>query len=340
MSTAASARSWAALAAADRAPNAQQPETAPSAPRRQQVLIGRRGLLLGATTSVLGTLSAFSGLAGLGCIGALAGLAPRPVFAAEPSPVMLAEVYRRGMPLADYWVSEKYDGVRGYWDGRQLRTRGGETIAAPAWFTKPMPPVPMDGELWAGRGRFQQAVSTVRSQTPNDTAWREIRFMVFDLPAVKGDFTTRLAALRQLLPITDAPWLVAVPQQRASTHEALQALLDKTVRMGGEGLMLHRGASLYRAERNKDLLKFKPYDDAEAQVVGYEPGRGKHAGRMGALKVQTADGRRFKLGTGFSDAERENPPPIGSWVTYRFNGLNDSGLPRFARFLRVREPGV
>ncbi len=254
-----------------------------------------------------------------------------------PSPLMLPEVYRHGMSLSDYWVSEKYDGVRGYWDGHELRTRSGERIAAPRWFVEPLPPVPLDGELWAGRGRFSDAVSTARSQVPSDAAWREIRFMVFDLPAEPGDFTTRLARLRELLPITTVPWVVAVPQQRATTPEELDALLDKTNTMGGEGLMLHRGASRYRADRSVDLLKVKPYDDAEARVVAHVGGRGKHASRMGALLVEMPDGKRFKLGGGFSDAEREKPPAIGTWVTYRYNGTTSSGLPRFARFVRVRD---
>ncbi|MGJ7556405.1 DNA ligase [Variovorax sp. RB3P1] len=260
------------------------------------------------------------------------------VFARDAAPsLMLADVYRPGMSLSDYWVSEKYDGVRGYWDGKQLWTRGGERVVAPAWFTAPLPKQPLDGELWAGRGRFPHAVSTVRSQTPNDVAWHEMRFMVFDLPAQAGDFTARLAALRKLLPVTDAPWVVPVPQERATTHEALQALLDKTVKMGGEGLMLHRGSSSYRGERNNDLLKVKPYEDAEARVVEHVTGKGRHASRLGALVVETADGRRFKLGTGLTDAERDNPPAIGSWVTYRYNGTTAKGLPRFARFMRVRE---
>jgi DNA ligase-1 len=261
-----------------------------------------------------------------------------PAHAGAPA-LMLAEVYKPGMSLADYWVSEKYDGVRAYWDGRQLFTRGGERILAPAWFTAALPRQPLDGELWAGRGRFAHAVSTVRSQTPNDVAWHEMKYMVFDLPAQGGDFTARLGVLRKLLPITDAPWVVAVPQERATTAEALQALLDKTVKMGGEGLMLHRGASLYRAERNNDLLKVKTHDDAEARVVGHVPGKGRHAHRLGALLVEMPGGQRFKLGTGLSDAEREQPPAIGSWVTYRYNGLTAGGLPRFARFMRVREDG-
>jgi len=270
-------------------------------------------------------------LAGLGA------LAARVAAAREAAPaLMLAEVYRPGMSLDDYWVSEKFDGVRGYWDGKQLWTRGGEPVVAPAWFIAPLPRQPLDGELWAGRGRFAHAVSTVRSQTPNDTAWHSMRFMVFDLPAQGGDFTARLAVLRKLLPITDAPWVMPVPQERATTHAELQALLAKTVKMGGEGLMLHRGGSLYRAERNTDLLKVKTHDDAEARVVGHMPGKGRHSGRLGALLVETPEGRRFKLGSGLTDAERENPPAIGSWVTYRYNGTNPGGLPRFARFMRVR----
>ncbi len=265
----------------------------------------------------------------------LSGIAPwlHAREAAAP-PLMLAEVYRPGMPLADYWVSEKYDGVRGYWDGQQLWTRGGERIATPPWFSAALPKQPLDGELWAGRGRFAQAVSTVRSQTPNEKAWREMRFMVFDLPAEAGDFTARLAALRKLLPIDDAPWAAPVAQQRTTTQAELQALLDKTVQLGGEGLMLHRGASLYRGERNADLPKYKPYDDAEARVVGHIAGRGKHAGRLGALLVEMPGGQRFKLGGGFSDAQRARPPAIGSWVTYRYTGTNPGGVPRFARFMR------
>ena len=270
-------------------------------------------------------------LAGVGVLAARAATARE-----APPALMLAEAYRPGMALADYWVSEKYDGVRGYWDGTRLWTRGGEPVMAPAWFTARLPKQPLDGELWAGRGQFALAVATVRSQTPNDTAWHSMRFMVFDLPGHGGEFTARLAALRKLLPITDAPWVVAVPQERATTHAELHALLDKTVKMGGEGLMLHRGGSLYRAERTSDLLKVKLHEDAEARVVGHVPGKGRHGGRLGALLVETPEGKRFKLGTGLTDAEREDPPALGSWVTYRFDGTHPGGLPRFARFVRVR----
>jgi DNA ligase 1 len=258
--------------------------------------------------------------------------------AAEGTPpaLMLAKVWRTGMPLADYWVSEKYDGVRGFWDGSQLLTRGGRRVAAPAWFTAGWPAHPLDGELWAGRGRFEAAQSAVGRDVPDDGAWRGMRYMVFDLPGHPGPFDERLAALSALVAALGLPWVQAVPQHKVADAAALRALLKKTVKAGGEGLMLHRGASLYRGERNDDLLKFKPYDDAEAVVVAHLPGKGRNEGRLGALEVMTPEGLRFGLGTGLTDAQRHDPPPVGSTVTYRYVGLNASGVPRFASFLRVR----
>ena len=268
---------------------------------------------------------------------AIAAFPALPALAADAPALLLAQVYRPGLPLQDYWVSEKYDGVRGFWDGRTLRTRGGETVQAPAWFTAGWPEVPMDGELWAGRGRFSHAQSTTRQQQPGDVAWRQIRFMVFDLPGDKGTFDQRLPALNALVESLGQPWVQAVPQRRVANDAALQALLHRTVRAGGEGLMLHRGASLYRAGRSDDLIKVKTHEDTEARVIAYLPGKGRHAGRMGALLVEMPSGQRFRLGAGFSDADRERPPPVGSWVTYRFRGTHDGGLPRFASFVRKRE---
>ena len=221
--------------------------------------------------------------------------------AAGTPPLMLANVYRGQVALDDYWVSEKLDGVRGYWNGTQLLTRGGERIAAPAWFIEGWPDTPLDGELWAGRGQFSRAVSIVRQQSPGDADWSAIRFMVFDLPASSATFTERNAELIRVVKRMGKPWVQAVAQTHVRNRGELAAMLDRVVREGGEGLMLHRGSSLYRAERSDDLLKLKPFEDAEARVVGHVPGRGKFAGLLGALLVEMPDGTRFRLGGGFSD---------------------------------------
>ncbi|MDY0107132.1 MAG: DNA ligase [Giesbergeria sp.] len=273
-----------------------------------------------------------------GCLALLVLAAlPAPAWAADAPALLLAQGYRPGLPLAAYWVSEKYDGVRGYWDGQRLRTRGGESIHAPAWFTAGWPATPLDGELWAGRGRFSHAQSTTRQQQPDDAAWRQMRFMVFDLPGHAGTFDERWIALQTAVARLGQPWVQAVAQQRVASEAALQSLLARTVRAGGEGLMLHRGASHYRAGRSDDLIKLKTHEDAEARVVAHLPGKGRHTGRLGALLVEMPGGQRFRLGAGLSDADRKHPPPVGSWVTYRFRGTHDGGLPRFASFVRVRE---
>ncbi|GGA23040.1 DNA ligase [Dyella nitratireducens] len=254
-----------------------------------------------------------------------------------PSPVMLANVYHAGITLSDYWVSEKYDGVRGYWDGETLRTRSGAIIPAPAWFTAKLPKTPMDGELWAGRDRFEQASSTIRQQSADDEAWRHMRYMVFDLPAHPGTFDQRIPVLQKLVAQIDCPWVQAVSQFKVANAAELQRKLDDIVQGGGEGLVLHRGASLYRAGRTGDLLKLKPFDDAEARVVAHVPGKGKYAGMMGSLLVELPDGTRFRIGTGFTDEQRHGPPPVGSTVTFRYQGKTAGGKPRFARFMRVRD---
>ena len=250
--------------------------------------------------------------------------------------LMLANFYRSDIDLNAYWVSEKYDGVRGYWNGKQLLTRGGNPVQAPAWFTAGWPNHPLDGELWAGRGRFEFTVSTVRTEQPNEASWREIRYMVFDLPAHSGTFDQRVPAIDQAVARIDQPWVIAVEQRRIPSHSALQQWLQSVVQGGGEGLMLHRGASHYQGARSDDLMKLKLFDDAEAKVVRHLPGKGKYQGMLGSLLVKTPEGLKFRIGSGLSDALRRDPPPVGTWITYRYRGNHDSGLPRFATFLRIR----
>lgn len=256
--------------------------------------------------------------------------------AAEIPPLMLANVYQPGINVTDYYVSEKLDGVRAYWDGHQLLTRSGRVIPAPAWFISALPSTPMDGELWSGRGEFSWLAGVLNRTQQHDEDWRKIRYMVFDLPQMATTFTERLWVLRTLVAQQGNPQLKVLEQIRVSSEQALEQKLQRITAGGGEGVMLHRAASLYQARRTADLLKFKLTDDDEARVIGYVPGEGKYRGELGALLVRMGDGREFRLGTGFSDDERRNPPPLGATVTFAYNGLTNTGLPRFARFLRIR----
>jgi DNA ligase-1 len=254
----------------------------------------------------------------------------------RPPDLMHASTMPDTVDVSAYLVSEKLDGVRGHWTGERLLTRGGHAVRPPEWFTADWPSTPMDGELWLGRGRFAQASGVVRTRRPVDAEWREMRFMVFDLPAHAGPFEARARRIRELLQQTGVPWLRPVRQSVIADADALDARLERVVDAGGEGLMLHRRDARYRPGRSEALLKYKPWTDAEARVVAHTRGKGRYRGMLGALVVERADGLRFRLGTGFSDAQRADPPPVGSRVTYRHNGFTANGIPRFARFLRVR----
>ncbi len=258
---------------------------------------------------------------------------------AAPPNLMLANSYHNEIDLTQYWVSEKLDGVRAYWDGAQLVSRQGTVFAAPDWFIAQLPPEPLDGELWMGRGQFEPTSAAVRRLTPQDDEWRIIRLMVFDMPQVGGDFDQRLQHMRALFatlnPI-DTPNLALIEQEKLPNQTILMQRLDTVVRAGGEGLMLHLGSAPYRGLRSDDLLKLKPFDDAEATVLAHIAGQGKYRGMLGALLMQTDAGVQFKIGTGLSDAQRRNPPPIGTVITYRYRGVTVNGVPRFASFMRVR----
>lgn len=257
--------------------------------------------------------------------------------AAELPELSHAQGYRAGIDPSRYLVSEKLDGVRAMWDGTQLRFRSGRPIHAPAWFTRGLPPQKLDGELWLARGQFERLSGIIRKTTPDDAEWRAVSYMLFELPEAAGTFSQRLEAMRQLVAQAGVAHLRVVEQVRIPDAAALKRHLDEVVQNGGEGLMLHRADAVYRAGRSDDLLKYKPWDDAEAVVIAHLPGTGKYSGKLGALLVQLPDGRRMRLGSGFSDTQRDSPPDPGVTVTYRYRGLSAKGMPRFATFVRVRE---
>lgn len=262
-----------------------------------------------------------------------------PVFPslAAPPDILLANVHRDDIDVAQYLVSEKLDGVRAVWDGKTLVFRSGHPVDAPRWFLDGLPEQPLDGELWLGRGTFERLSGIVRRSTQDDGEWRQVRYMIFELPGAPGTFAERAERIRQIVDRANIPWLSAIPQISGVDRNILRKMLAETLQAGGEGLMLHRAAALYSSGRSDDLLKLKPWLDAEAVVVAHLPGKGKYAGQLGALRVQMPDGRTFQLGSGFTDAQRRKPPALGTKVTYRYRELTARGLPRFASFLRIRQ---
>ncbi len=260
----------------------------------------------------------------------------RPACTEPGTPALpLANVYKEGIDLDKYLVSEKLDGARAYWDGRQLLSRQGNTYHAPAWFTAGFPEQPLDGELWIAHNSFEQLMSIIRDTEPTNS-WRKVRYMVFDIPLQDKTFTERMEKLKTLFADISSPYIHLITQSPIANHDALMEQLAETVNTGGEGLMLRKMDSFYSAGRSNDLLKVKSWQDAEAVIIAHIPGKGKYTGMLGALLVETADNIRFRLGTGFTNLQRKNPPPVGSLVTYKYQGKTINGVPRFASFLRIR----
>lgn len=254
-----------------------------------------------------------------------------------PPALLLARELRPEINPVNYLVSEKYDGVRAVWGGETLRFRSGRAVGAPQWFIARLPREPLDGELWLGRGGFESLSGIVRKTEPEDEEWRQIKYMIFELPGTPGTFAERARLIKEIVTRANWPQLIAVEQFHVTDRAALKRKLEQVVRGGGEGLMLHLADAAYSTGRSDVLFKLKPLQDAEAVVIEHIPGKGKYQGMMGALRVKTPAGKMFQIGTGFGDARRKNPPPIGTTITYTYRGLTKTGLPRFPSYLRIRE---
>jgi len=238
--------------------------------------------------------------------------------------------------LGEYWLSEKLDGVRGHWTGTQLLTKQGRLVHVPEGFVDHWPAQPMDGELWIARKQFDKVSAIVRRKRSDVLAWKNIRFMVFDLPSHTGVFSERINAMKRIVAKARSSTLGLIKQQRMISLVTLNQHLDAIVEAGGEGLMLHHQDSLYHAGRSKQLMKLKKHYDAEATVIAHYNGKGKYANKMGSLMVRMADGITFKIGSGFSDEQRRHPPVIGSIITFKYYAKTAKGVPRFASFMRIR----
>jgi DNA ligase-1 len=258
-------------------------------------------------------------------------------------PVLLAHAWK-DEDVTGWWISVKMDGVRAWWDGKNFISRLGNIYHAPTEIIERMPKdIVLDGELWVGAGQFQKTISAVRKLVPNEDEWSKVNYVVFDAPKISGTFEDRMKVLRGLYPTlkmedNEPAQFISIAEQivcRSTLH--LKELLKEVEALGGEGVMLREPRSFYIEGRSKSLLKVKSFFDAEAKVVGHSPGRGKHKGRLGALQCQMPSGVTFEVGSGFTDKERENPPKIGSTITYKFQELTSDKVPRFPVFLSARD---
>lgn len=251
-----------------------------------------------------------------------------PVCRAE---LMLAQEYKN-QNITGWAMSEKLDGVRAYWNGKQLISRQGYAFTPPAGYTALFPPYPLDGELYSTRGRFEQISAAVRAGSGD---WNGIKLHVFDVPKATGNLYQRLSVAEQWLRLHPQASIAVIPHTAVESPQHAQEFLKHIEALGGEGVMLRNPRQAYSGGRSSQLLKLKSSHDAECTVTRHYEGRGKHTGKMGAIGCKNQYGE-FRIGSGFTDAERADPPPIGASVTYRYRGFTQKGTPKFATFVRIR----
>ena len=254
-------------------------------------------------------------------------------------PVLLAHSFEDFDDLdpTGWLYSEKLDGVRAWWNGTDFISRQGNVFHAPAWFKAGLPAHLLDGELWIDRGKFQATLAVVRRLDGGDM-WKAVKYVVYDAPHLTGSpFEERLEALGAICRKSQSKILKYHPHYWVKSRRHLLDELKAIASAGGEGLMIRKPGALYEAGRSSTLLKVKPFSDAEAVVIGYDPGKGRHKGRVGALRVRMPNGKEFSLGAGLTDDERRDPPKIGVTITYRYTGLTDAGIPKCTGYICVRD---
>lgn len=255
------------------------------------------------------------------------------------TPMLAKSTHLNDLPanLDQYFASEKLDGIRAIWTGKILVTKTGNRIFAPGWFTKNFGNQAFEGELYTGRNQFEKTLAITMDKVPNDKQWRKVKFMLFDLPTHTGTYLERQKALIKRVNELDIVWLKVIPSYPVFGQKELLSFYQNIITNQGEGIMLNNGNMRYAEGRTDAILKLKPYQDAEATVLAHIEGEGRLKGKLGSILVSIDEDITFKIGSGFSDSEREDPPPVGSIITFRFNGKTAKGIPKFARFLHSRE---
>jgi DNA ligase-1 len=232
------------------------------------------------------------------------------------APQLATDYY--GQPIKGWLLSEKLDGIYADWTGSELRTKTGKLILCPTSITDSLPAFPLAGELWAGRGGFQRVLSALKSGISGD--WASIEFVAFDAPGSLARASTRMEITQSI------PSVKAVSQTVITDKRHMKRLVKEILATGGEGAILRNPASLYTAGRSDDYAKVKPVLCDEATYTGktVTTATGKTS------LICEYQGETFKLHT-------NTPATKGQLVTFEYYGLTDSGKPRHAQFIAIRD---
>ena len=244
-----------------------------------------------------------------------------------------AKIYKQEHNIIGWYMSEKLDGIRAYWNGHNLLSKNGNIINAPKYFTKNFPKFSLDGELWTTRNDFENIQSIVLDKKPS-IKWKEITYNIFEAPNIKGNFIQRLTYAKNHFKKSKNIYVKFIKQIKCKNSDDLDIFLEKIILLKGEGVIIKKGDLAYQEGRSSNILKVKKFFDAEGLVIGVNYNKKK---KMKSLKIKLSNNIIFNLGGGFSDIQRINHPKIGDIITYKYYGLTKYNKPKFASFLRIRK---
>mmetsp|Transcript_42285 Transcript_42285/g.82999 ORF Transcript_42285/g.82999 Transcript_42285/m.82999 type:complete len:881 (-) Transcript_42285:66-2708(-) len=257
--------------------------------------------------------------------------------AQEAQKLLLANKYSDKNDPSGWWMSEKLDGLRAYWNGKDLYSRQGNLLAAPKWFIEDLPKEPLDGELWCGRGLFQKTLGIVKGQKPYSAGdWKFVTYLVFDAPKRAGKFEQRVAWLKKKIrKEKESTYAAVVGQRECESRDHMKTTLQHVLKKGGEGLMLRQPGSAYVSARSDTLLKVKYFHDEECKVSSVEAHFSK-PDSMYRLHCDLPNGKTFSLSSGFSAEQRAlSFFKSGDVLTFKYEAAKN-GVPQFPVFLRSR----
>lgn len=243
--------------------------------------------------------------------------------------------------IESYAISEKFDGVRGIWDGKEMFSKNGKKLAIPPCFAEKLAILELkdgefvEGELWADYGKFAEVSSLARRKNPTCAEFESVKYLIFNAQLNESsDFLANLSKIQSILESHKTPQIRTITQHKFSSSKELQDFFDAVVAKGGEGVILRDSHTAF---------KLKAQHDAECKIIDYTRGKGRLSGKVGAIVCESLadknagikNGIIFRIGSGLSDEMRTNPPKIGTIITYKFSGVSKNSVPLHTRFWRV-----
>lgn len=234
--------------------------------------------------------------------------------------------------IAGWYMSEKLDGIRAYWNTKELLTKNGKKIYTPRGFTDNFPAFELDGELWTKRDNFENIQSIVLDKVPSKN-WEQITYNIFEAPNSKGNFQQRLKKVNDWFAKNKNQSVKIINQIICKDKNHLNSFLEEIVILKGEGVIIKNQNLSYINKRSKNSLKVKKFYDMEGVVTRITYNNEV----MKSLVLKLENGTTFNLGGGFTQQQRKHHPNVGDMITFKYYNFTKYGKPKFASFLRVRK---